>query len=221
MQDWTWGAAGKHPIVKDYISLGQETPLLHVFSRWVEEGYHKVNKDTTHRSWRFFAKGMKRAELSCGLLRNSHDGVGRPFPFIILGSGPLEGWEPRWEILPLAFDTLWERMEYLCAKRVFDLTELKKDIERLPNPSLPEEGQFVVESGSELPQQQDGILSIPLKGTGDPREEIIQCLMLFKSSSHHIPDAVFIGGPAEQSFLVIFTRSLNMADFKKLWAVEL
>ena len=35
---WTWSAVGKHPVVKDYIKLGQETPLLNAFLKWVEEG---------------------------------------------------------------------------------------------------------------------------------------------------------------------------------------
>jgi type VI secretion system protein VasJ len=216
---WIWAAAGKHPAVKDYIRLGQDTPVMGAFSRWVEVGFSRVSRDTAQHSWRFFARGSQREELVCGLVRDSRDGAGRPFPFLILGTGTLEGWEHQWVNLPDACDGPWERMEFLCMKRIFDLEELKGDIIRLPRPSLKGEGQPGAESpeGSLIPPQDSGMVSIPLAGTGDHREESVHLLKLMDARYHTVPDAVFIGGAIEHAFLAGFFRPLNTADFMRLW----
>lgn len=211
---WQWGAAGKHPVVKDYIRLGAQTPLLNVFARWVEEGY-PVPADTAPRSWRFFAKGRQRDELACGFVRDSRDGVGRSFPFLILGSGVLEGWTARWEIVPLACDAAWERMEYLAAKQVFDLNELKGAIARLPSPSFPAQDGSI-EPASELPPEEGGVETIPLQGT-DQARDVASSLMRLKQTTPAAPEAIFIGGLVEHPRMVVFTRTLNTADFGRLW----
>ncbi len=218
---WVWGASGKHPVVKDYIRLGRQTPLINAFSRWIEEGYRKVSSNTPRHSWRFFAKGMKPEELSCGLIRDSHDGAGRPFPLLIMGSGVLEKWERSWEYLPHALSDLWERMEYISAKRIFDLSDLKGEIMRLPAPPLPEREKVVDEYGpSPIPEKQDGMLAIPLSAAGDYSEEIVHLLRRISERQHAVPDAVFMGGTLSRSFLVAFFRSVGAEDLVRLWSVD-
>jgi type VI secretion system protein VasJ len=218
---WDWAASGKHPVVKDYIRIGKETSIADTFSRWVEEGYRRVSGNTALHSWRFFAKGTQPEELVCGLLRDSFDGVGRPFPFLIVGTGMLEGWEKHWVYIPEILDGVWERIEFLCTKRVFDLNELKTDISRLPSPAFKEKWPPAVVSAVDrsLPESQEGLLAIGLKGAGDLHSEIMQGLMALKAHSRSVPDAIFIGGPLEQSFLVAFTRQINAADFLRLWTI--
>ena len=218
---WTWGASGKHPVVKDYIRIGQDTPFMDALSHRIEEGYPKVAGGTHMRSWRFFARGIKPQELSCGLVRDSRDGAGRPFPLLIMGSGVLEKWERCWEYLPHALSDLWERMEYISAKRIFDLSELKGDIMRLPTPTLPERKKVVDESGpSPIPEQQDGMLAIPLCAAGDYSDEIVRLLRRIGERQHAVPDAVFMGGTLSRSFLVAFFRSLGAQDFVRLWRID-
>lgn len=218
---WVWGASGKHPVVKDYIRIGQDTPFMDALSRRIEEGYPNVAGGTHMRSWRFFARGIKPQELSCGLVRDSRDGAGRPFPLLIMGSGVLEKWERCWEYLPYSLSDLWERMEYISAKRIFDLSELKGDIMRLPAPPLPEWEKVVDESGPRpIPEQQDGMLAIPLSAAGDYREEIVHLLRRVGERQHAVPDAVFMGGTLSSSFLVTFFRSLGAQDFVRLWSID-
>lgn len=209
---WQWGATGKHPVVKDYIRIGQATPMLDMFARWVEEGYHSVPADTVQRSWRFFAKGAGRDELACGLVRDSRDGVGRAFPLLILGTGPLADGEQRWEAMALACDTAWERMEYLATKRVFDLNELKGALARLPAPAWPAQ-MSTVAPAPEIPPLEDGSLSITLHGHTQTEAR----LMRLKQTNPIPPAAVFIGGLVEEPRMVVFTRPLNTADFERLW----
>ncbi len=58
-----------------------------------------------------------------------------------------------------------------------------------------------------------------LKGAGDHSSEIVQGLKSIKTRSLPVPDAVFIGGLPEQSYLVAFTRFLNDSDFYRLWTM--
>ena len=36
---WRWATVGKHPVVKDYFSLGHHSPFADGFSTWIENGY--------------------------------------------------------------------------------------------------------------------------------------------------------------------------------------
>ena len=187
MKSWKWGAYGKHPVVKDYIRVGEESPLLNIFSRWIEAGYAAVSQTGTSHSWRFFAKGLQGSEVVCGLVRDSRDGVGRAFPLLILGSGALEIWEARWPGIPDACEACWQRMEYLSTQRMYD-----------------------------LPPMEGGAVFLPLPETGDQRARIVQLLAGFKAMGAN-PEAVFIGGRMEKPVIAIFTRGLFAEDFGRLW----
>ncbi len=41
-----------------------------------------------------------------------------------------------------------------------------------------------------------------------------------KSRTDIVPNAVFMGGIPEQSYLALFTRSLNSSDFERLWSLS-
>jgi hypothetical protein len=221
-EGWLWGATGKHPVAKDYITIGKTTQLMGAFSRWVEEGYARVGRHDPHYNWRFFAKGLRPSELMCGLIRDSYDGAGRPFPLLITGYGRLEGWELQWDLLPLVLDILWEKIEFICSKRVLDLEELKRDINRLPSPVLEsvfKETPAMDENLSDI-HVSGGMVSFHLTGGGDHLGEIIQRLKVFKMHVPAIPDVVFIGGTFDKTFLVGFARSLHATDFEKLWKLD-
>ncbi|MCK7512001.1 MAG: hypothetical protein MZV70_53455 [Desulfobacterales bacterium] len=140
-------------------------------------------------------------ELVCGLLRDSLDGAGRPFPFLIVGTGRLEGWEKHWVYLPEIVGGLWERLELLSTKRVFDLEELKADVGRLPSPVF-NKGMAAcwkcLKAMGLCLMPRRGCLSLELKGTGDHSSEIMQGLKTLRARSLSVPDAVFIGGLLEQ-----------------------
>ncbi|HVN72010.1 MAG TPA: TagF domain-containing protein [Desulfomonilia bacterium] len=222
MASWVWGVSGKHPVVKDYIRLGRQTLLMEVFSHWVEEGYHQLGDNPYANSWRFLAKGMRPDELACGILRDSSDRTGRPFPLLIMGCGVLKGWSRSWETLPRAFEVIWERLESLCAKRLYDLEELKGALIGLPSPVLPEQeiAQAASPGGPQLPRMEDGVLVVPLEGEGDHATKIVHLLGLMAEHTRSVPDAIFMGGPPERAFLAVFCRSLNAEDFMRLWTME-
>jgi hypothetical protein len=219
---WVWGASGKHPVVKDYIRLGRQTPLMNAFSHWVEEGYQKVGSHSPHHSWRFFAKGISPRELSCGLIRDSHDGAGRPFPLLIMGCGPFGGWENQWDDLPSSLDGLWVRLEFLSTRQVYDLEELKRDIDRLPAPSLSKEIEPHSGSIDEIPLSAitEGKIALLLGDDAGRPEDIRHWLASLKARLKSVPEAIFIGGSLEQTYLAAFTRPLGTEDFAWLWTMN-
>jgi len=219
---WTWGASGKHPVVKDYIVIGRETPLLRTLSRWVEDGFGRVGASSDLHSWRFFARAGGSGDLSCGLVRDSRDSVGRPFPLLVVGSGGLAGWDRSWERLPAALDALWSRIEFICTKRAYDLAELKADISVLPAPVLDYGSQDAPVPGEGVgPELKPGcICSVPLAGSDDHIEEAVRILAGMRVGSSITPDAVFIGGTSGRSFLVAYGRTLSSDDFVGLWTME-
>lgn len=218
---WGWALAGKHPVVKDYIRIGQGSSLMDDFSRWVEGGYPRVKPAATPHSWRFFARGRRRGELSCGLIRDSRDGAGRPFPLLIMGWGVLAGWEEDWVHLPYSLDALWERIEFVCTRRVFDLEELKSEVLRLGGPSpvagLWMPGGSAVRDG--IPQHR-GMAAARLPGTADHLDEIVELLLRMDKPGTAEPEAVFMGGPPEPSYVAVFFRPLVADDFATLWCME-
>lgn len=218
---WTWGVAGKHPVVKDYIRLGQDSPCLQAMSRWVEEGFHRVGGTHPRHSWRFFTRGGRPGELSYGLVRDSSDGAGRPFPLLIMGTGILDGWERTWELLPLVLDKAWGDLEYMSARRFVDLSEFKGDVMRLLGPTIP--GKEVSRDhrsvGGGLPAEREGMTAVPLKGEGEHADEIAGLLLGSEGGRRALPGAVFMGGTASRSFLVVFGRDLTVEDFVTLWSM--
>ncbi|MEW5801056.1 MAG: hypothetical protein AB1847_03020 [bacterium] len=66
-------------------------------------------------SFRFWTRGSAKDMLVCGLVRDSSDRLGRPYPLLIMGTGPLPGWEERWDLVSLACERSWSQMEHLAA----------------------------------------------------------------------------------------------------------
>lgn len=219
---WAWGASGKHPVVSDFIRIGQDTQALRTFSRWVDDGFGRLAASREFHSWRFLSRGEGADGLSCGLVRDSLDRAGRPFPLLVVGSGRLEGWDRVWERLPIALDVLWARIEFICSKRASDLSELKGDINALPAPALNDAGQATGRySGETAPEiEGGGMCSVVLTGSDDHMEEVVRRLGGIRARLSMTPEAVFMGGTAARSFLVAFARSLSGDDFVRLWTME-
>jgi len=135
---WNWGAFGKHPVARDYFKLGSTGPFFTAFASWVEKGYTPKNQNQLSvrntYSWRFWAKGMKKDELICGVGKDSSDGIGRPYPLFIMGEGRLGGWESSWHQLQAVFDKTWDQIEYISSRRFDMLSSFEKEILLIKNP---------------------------------------------------------------------------------------
>lgn len=234
-------------MVRDFFTAGRDHPMFRAFHEWVERGYEAFAATGNHRPkpclWRFWATGPMKHGLVCGLIKDSSDLLGRPYPLLVMGTGPLEGWQDHWDLIAFACETTWTHLEYFSSKTHRNLGDLAEDLEstRPPEPRWNEwvksrddllhgdsfEGPQRLGAddkppGTELEGPRNGKeILVPLR-TDLPGElsEAIQFLRdQLKAQRIPYPSAVFLGGSPEQSYLTSFTDALGTKDFLRLWAV--
>lgn len=243
---WQWAAFGKHPVAKDYFRLGKDFPLARGLSGWMEKGYQMITSRKDIRpglsSWRFWTKGAGKDALACGLVRDSSDRVGRPYPLLILGMGSLRGWEDQWDLLPFACERTWEQIEYLSSLMVMDFKKLEVEVQNLRPPS-PEWSEFRSQrenfrdeltshlGGSCCDPRDPGQASRLTERTelyigldGGPFKDQFTGIGFwhshFKTHLNAIPNAIFMGGMLEKSYLALYRRPLVASDFLDLWSLS-
>ncbi len=240
---WNWAAYGKHPSAKDYFRLGPESPLSKSFSEWVDRGYRDVvsSDDRGGRApvaWRFWARGAGRGSLACGLVKDSSDSLGRPYPFLIIGSGCLRDWEEQWDLLPIACEKPWGSIEYLSARPFEDFRTLEAAIRNI-RPPFPDWTEFsrkreiliresACAAGAGSPQRgagppeegEGGIIRLDRKTSHEQCALISMWHRLLRQSDGVAPNAIFMGGTFERSYMAFFKRPLLTGDFVRLWSIS-
>lgn len=235
---WKWTAIGKHPLAMDYFELGPNDVLTNAFAGWIENGYRQLissrKKGMGFHSWRFWVPGKRRGTIACGISRDSSDRMGRPYPLLIIGMGSLPGWEEHWDLLPLVFETPWNRMEYLAATRFADLRALEDEMKRLPTPVLEQRRPIyhqadeappfltntVKKSAEALVKDHEFYAVINDNHDHDAFSLVMHWHQGLKARLNKIPAIVLMGGTPEKSYLAVFSRSLNANDFVKLWTIS-
>ncbi len=240
---WSWAAFGKHPSARDYFQIKLEKPLAQAFSQWVENGFGRL-PETVRRngvySWRFWSRGLKKGSLVCGLGKSSGDGVGRPYPLVLIGEGQLERWEKNWSLLPFVLAPVWDKMEYTASRRLEDIGQLEADLQRMENPipswketlrMFPNPESPQAESIHKLVMEQiqtkartletEHKLTIPLDQDvlGDSLQMAGAWHQALRTQLALMPSTVFMGGSLEKAYLVLFLRPLVADDFIELWSV--
>ena len=219
-----------------------DDPLFAAFSGWIDNGYKKIaasRKNATDLySWRFCGKGLTSETLLCGVGRDSFDCHGRPYPFFVMGLGPLAGYPRCWDLLPFAFENLWSHMEYLCSKRYMEFSQLEADAQRLPT---PDNSWTTFETDrknrwetwcSQTPPNQEKIRKSLRQHTGtsqfliplienespDVTSTLGLWFSLLKAEEKAIFGTAFFGGNLSESCLAVFRRPLDTGDFVRLWS---
>jgi len=234
---WLWAAYGKHPVAMDFFLVGQDYPIAESFSVWVKEGYEKLlsvkKVSKSHFSWRFWARGTMKESLVCGLLKDSCDSIGRPFPLLIMGTGHLKDWEEAWELMPFACEQTWEQCEFISTKTFSNLKIMETELNNIkpPYPGWPEfkirKDDITLAFTPELSCLEDtasglseNVILIEQKYHDDQFARISYLHFLLKSRFNIMPNAFFLGGTPENTFLVFFQRPLTRADFIQLWSIN-
>jgi type VI secretion system protein VasJ len=230
---WQWGAYGKQPWVKDYFKVGAAFPLMNGFADWIEKGFGTVASRSTaaerQHSWRFWARDSRQDHVICGVVKDSADALGRPYPFLIIGTGPLEGWGRKWDLLSFVFTNVWGQAEYLSTcmygdPRVFEV-EVSSIIPPVPEWSAYEQERDRLLAGPPEPglsvpqfsgQQTEGLMGIDDQ-TRDHESLVALCHREMRKSIDAPPNAVFMGGTTDQTYFAHFRRPLNASDFVQLW----
>lgn len=238
---WNWVAYGKHPCARDYVSIGHEDPLSQAFSGWMDKGYEALGekiKKAAMRSWRFWAKTPKGDLLVVGIVRDSCDAIGRPYPLMVLGTGPVHDWKNRWHLLPYACEGTWTQMEQLAARRYDDTSKLRDELAsalRGPTPDWDNFEQQVIRF-LQSPDKQSIIGSVKnrAESLGGLSEFLIEINTsvpdgalpllilwhtLIRQRSPESPNAVFMGGTSSRTHLALYDRALSARDFATLWSV--
>jgi type VI secretion system ImpM family protein len=242
---WSWTAFGKHPSIRDYFQFRLEQPLAIAFAKWIENGFARLDESTRRSagcSWRFWSRGMKKGGLVCGLGKSSADGIGRPYPLILIGEGSLEGWEKHWHLLPFLLAPVWARLEYAAARRLDSIDQLEADLARMETP-LPEWKKIVCQAPeddgrdafdpvkkiilSRIPEKSQMLnnenkLLVPLDAVedGDPLQMAGAWHQGLKHCCNGPPNTVFMGGHPQKPHVVFYTRPLSVDDFVDLWSLE-
>lgn len=240
-QNWRWVAYGKNPSARDYFNIGRNFPMADSFSCWIEKGYPAFaerNKSVQELySWRFWARGSLKNELICGLLRDSNDFLGRPYPLLIIGSGSLPSWDEHWDCLPSACEKTWNQIEYISTLKFNNLQDMADEIQRIrpPEPDWSDcptaigcqadpdtislsSGETNTTSGSDRPMNDEGVLFLDIANNSDIFKVICVMNQELKLNLPSTPNTVFIGGTSNHTFLVLFTRPMKPADFTALWS---
>jgi type VI secretion system ImpM family protein len=245
---WNWAACGKHPVARDYFRLSLNTSLLAAFENWVEKGYQALSSRQLSTqcmySWRFWAKGIKKGNLVCGVAKDSSDSIGRPYPLLIMGEGMLDGWEEHWDLLPHAFESTWDQIEYISSRRFENLKGLEYEVCAIKNPKSDwmewssisknqEKGQSLThaltiskdndqirEKADCLAKKMECLVPLDIRTDKDPLDIAGHWNSLLKVDSSDVPNAIFLGGVPEKRFLAVFNRSLNANDFVRLWSAH-
>ena len=207
--------------------------MAKAFSDWVEKGYQILALKMSSSlgcSFRFWARGAKRETLVLGIGKDSSDSVGRSYPLLIIGEGPLDGWNKQWELLPMACEKTWGRMEYLSAKRFSDFKEFENGIRMLKSPASNwsefdaknrdlTEGNFEGLKNKVANLSKEKAFLVGLNGEGIDDVNLVSQLWhsLLKKNNKDIPHAVFVGGTTGEVSLAVYRRALNSRDFVQLW----
>ncbi len=239
---WNWTIWGKHPSAGDYLNRGLTTRVEQAISNWIQKGYNRLNigeNDTRLPCvWRFWTQATGNHAIACGIISNSADRIGRPYPLLIMGTGKLKGWEQHWEYLPLGLEPTWRQMEQLSARRAEQFGDLERALDRFQPPapdwSNLKRGRSVTCNPSKplLPETErlhrnqviqtdmkstDSYQIVPLKG--DPIDAAMEWHRREKAKHQRAPSSLFMGGPVDNPYLIVFTRALSPSDFICLWTL--
>lgn len=242
IDNWQWRAYGKHPGFKDFFDIGSHNALLKVLNDWVTKGFAATGdqEKSFHLnlvSWRFWVQAP-REHLIAGIVRDSSDRIGRKFPIMACGCGPLNSWHQHWNIMGMLCQTLWLQLEQLSSKSHAKLSDFEKGMNHLARPVMGGSDMKILEK--ELSQWVESIdngvaqdmsasnlgdmlgrdrIALPLVETPllTP-EQLATCWShAFFSAKAAVPKAVFLGGNQENKRIVFFNRPLNSTDFEYLW----
>jgi hypothetical protein len=198
------------------------------------------------RSFRFWTRGAGKDALVCGLVKDSSDRIGRPYPFLIMGTGTLPGWEEHWDLIPPACERIWREMEHHAVSvskqpaQVADIQHLEDTIMTIKPPlsqwsELSQERDSSCQGGSWESTEMAGKTLDLLKeevvidlgqGQGHDHDYLILVSFWHRFLKDHyagmlkgyMPKAVFMGGTVDKISLVVFQRPLRPADFVLLWS---
>lgn len=220
--------------MEDFVWAGTQTTLFKRFTKWVDNGFARINAGSTlrsrHCSWRFWTKGTGY-QVVCGLVRNSCDSHGRSFPMLYIGAGELEHWAYNCSMLPFAFEPAWKSFEYAASARFDSIRQLNESLRLIQQP-LPDWRKYqqriydAVDYSNtaeceETVEGQKRLIKIDCESPENLPYDWQFCKRVMAIGENQAPLAVFIGEVDEKVGVAVINNSLTPADFVWLWALDL
>jgi type VI secretion system ImpM family protein len=244
---FSYAAFGKHPVEGDFIRIGTETPLLGVFSSWMETGFSRLPSEIRERKgflWRFWSRGPG-GKLILGLVKSSEDSHGRIHPFLVLGEGRTkDDLSGNWDVLPLYCDHTWHDLDRYTRKKITSSKDLRKSLSRIKppesslRPHLEKKERLKTTvlnrqrkrsgEGSDFLNKMNNVEGLSRLDSftvfidvGLPEDVLVPAvkfLSLLKARWKSEPRTVFIGGRGNKNRLIVMKRPLHTDDFIQLWS---
>ncbi|WP_022665661.1 TagF domain-containing protein [Desulfospira joergensenii] len=222
-------ASGKHPAFNDYFSVNVESPLAIALASWVENGMAakgKTDRTRIPRSFRFWVRGIRKGELSLGILRESSDRMGRIYPLMIMGSLVMNGRDREWQSIFDGFEMVFRNFENMTTTvydRFNDFEDGLLEMTGRGSPPFEENGKETDLSramGAWFHRDRDQeMMTLPV----DQLKKIFSGLPPKKESRGFFrpgpdpPGAAFLGGLPGEPVITIYSRALRTRDFLTLF----
>ncbi len=219
--------------MEDFVWAGTQTPLFQRFTKWVDNGFSRLNADSTlrsrHCSWRFWTRGMDH-QVVCGLIRNSSDIHGRSFPLLYIGAGELKEWVNNCSMLPFAFESIWKSFEYIASARFDTIGQLNNSLQLLHQP-LPEWRKYqqrIYDAANlaktarceEAIAGRKRLMTIDCQQPENLPYDWQFCKSVMSQNDDQAPTAVFIGEVNQSVAVAIISNTLIPDDFVWLWKLN-
>ena len=143
--------------------------------------------------------------------------------------------------LPHALAVVWQQMEYLASKRFGNFKELAGAVNRIPppaddwcnshGPDQSGENHQLLPDPIQIPSlgfeaafhqlREQRVAEIPIDAKTSAASENLPTLWSchLHDRGMGLPQAFFIGGGPAKQFVLLYARSLQSADFVRLWSI--
>ena len=224
---FTISAFGKHPAFDDFFSIQVASPIPRALVAWIEKAvvqHPPAHQKATSCSYRFWTKGIKNYDLTLGLVRDSSDRMGRPYPLLITAGVAIKNWQKTWQDIFSVFEPVFRTFEASAAGRHDDFKSFETALQNINGQRVNAPGKTV----DKLPHsilafyKQDGKknrLSLPVSKLLAAFENtgVKPDTWGFFKKNPPIPGAVFLGGMPDMPMIHMFNRPLRAQDFNRLF----
>ena len=220
-------AFGKHPAFDDFFTIQVESAMTRALVAWIEKAADqqtRAHKKNTAGSYRFWTKGIKNYDLIIGVIRDSSDRMGRPFPLLITADVAIKNWQKTWHDIFTAFEPVFRTFEKSATGRYDDFKSFETSLQKINGQDVHPPGKTVDELPNSIlafykKDAEKNQLCLPVskllatfKNTGIKPET-----WGFLKKNPQIPGAVFLGGVPDMPMIHMFNRPLRAQDFNRLF----